>query len=94
MKDFNNDIIKGLYISQYIAAWVVSGGTIDGHDLKGGKHDFMNWLRSLEINNVKLSEADVKRIASFATNGKLELEFSAKRFLEGPLFGDETIKVE
>lgn len=94
MNSFENDIIKNLYISQYVAAWVVSGGTIDGKDLKGGKHEFMKWLRTLVIDGCKLNEAEVRRIASFATNGKLELDFSAKQYLKGPLFGDEDIKVE
>lgn len=72
---FENKQINGYtYATRYIASWTNEGGK-----LRTGKdHDnFYEWLLSLGLN-----EEDAKYIKYLATNGKLELEISAKRFLK------------
>ena len=61
------------YASRFIASWVREGGK-----LRTGKDydDFREWLTSLDLN-----EEDVNHIYFLASNGKLELEISAKKFL-------------
>lgn len=60
--------------SRYIASWYKAGGQF--------RHltdtlDFKDWLRSMD-----LSEDEVQAIANMAVCGKLELEDSAKAFIE------------
>ena len=79
---YENELIKGIYISRYIASWIKSGGQI-GYAARclGQTNNFMNWLRTLVIDGEHLTEDEIWRIYSFATNGKLELEDSAKKFI-------------
>ena len=60
-----------IYISRIIASWKNGGGMIYGNVFK-------KWLESLGIN-----ENDVYDIFRFATNGKLELESSAEKYIIG-----------
>lgn len=70
---FENQIIRGTHATRYIASWIKSGGGLKyGEDID----NFTKWLKSLG-----LSEADVSGIKWIATNGKMELEHSAKQFL-------------
>lgn len=70
---FENKKFNDIHATRYIVSWVRMGG-----QLKYGKDvdDFHNWLLSIGLNE---EEADY--IELLATNGKLELEVSAKAFL-------------
>lgn len=72
---FTNNIINGYtYETRFIMSWIRAGGGLRyGEDID----DFREWLSSLG-----LSEDDVSHIVFLATNGKLELEISAKIFLK------------
>lgn len=78
-----NDYIRGLmridpltginYATRFIASWIRVGGTLNK---PGDLTNFEKWLKSLE-----LSKDDIQYIKFLATNGKLELEEDAKKFL-------------
>ena len=70
---FDNKSINGIYATRYIMSWIRSGGTIRSGK---GLDDFSDWLVSLG-----LSAEDIKVIRFLATNGKMELEYSANQFL-------------
>lgn len=72
---FENKQFEGIYYSRFVASWFKHG--------KGNWRKFRRWLRTLTVNG-KPIPADVEQeIYDFATNGKLELEQSIDRFLEG-----------
>lgn len=72
---FENKKINGYtYATRYIMSWVRAGGIIGLHN--EGVDEFRKWLKTLN-----LKDEDVKYIINLATNGKLELEYSAKKFL-------------
>lgn len=73
MNEFKNAILNGVYASRYIASWLRAGG-----ELKTGKDisDFKKWLKSLG-----LSDEEVHKVWYLATNGKLELQENAKKFI-------------
>lgn len=71
---FENKAIRGIYTSRYIASWVREGGELI--DLKK-KSLFVKWLKRLG-----LDQEEVDYIYNFATNGKMELESDARRFIE------------
>lgn len=79
--EFENKIINGIHCSRYIASWCTAGGKLYGS--RRNNLDFINWLESLIINDRNLTSEEVKYIHDFASNGKLELENSAKEFLKG-----------
>ena len=72
---FKNTQIKGYtYATRYIASWIKVGGKLQcNKDID----DFEKWLKSLN-----LDKGDINKIIFLATNGKLELEVSAKKFLK------------
>jgi len=72
---FENKVINGyIYATRFIASWVRKGGKLRyGEDID----NFHEWLLSLG-----LSEDDANHIKFLATNGKLELEASAQKFLK------------
>ena len=72
---FKNTQIKGYtYATRYIASWIKVGGKLQcSKDID----DFEEWLKSLN-----LDKEDINKIIFLATNGKLELEVSAKKFLK------------
>lgn len=70
---FENKIVNGIHATRYIMSWIRSGGNLRHGE---GIDDFSEWLRSLG-----LSLDDVVDIRLIATNGKMELEHSAKQFL-------------
>ena len=81
MWNWKNDFVKvegkviNIPYSRFVASWILVGGhlkTID--DL----NHFKEWLRSL-----KIDEDDVHNISEMATNGKLELQSSAHKFIYG-----------
>ena len=71
---FENRQINGYtYATRFIASWLREGGKLQyGNDVD----NFEKWLSSLG-----LKEEDITRIRFLATNGKMELETSARQFL-------------
>lgn len=69
--DFENKVSsQGIHYSRYIASWV--------NELRHPeKFSFRQWLSE----ELKLPEEEVKDIYDMYTNGKLELEVSASKFL-------------
>ena len=75
---FENKIYEGIHYSRFIASWVKVGGELKSRNAWLMK----DWLRQLTINDKPIPEEVIMEIYIFATNGKLELQESAKRFLE------------
>lgn len=75
MTRFENKLIRDIYATRYIASWMKMGGDFSRH--RGGRFDFKDWLESLG-----LDKDEVNHIYNLADNGKLELEYSAKKFIE------------
>ena len=72
---FENKAINGYtYATRFIMSWVRSGGKFGTHG--EGYNDFRKWLESLG-----LKTEDIEDIMFLAQNGKLELEISAKNYL-------------
>lgn len=71
---FENRQINGYtYATRFIASWLRKGGQLrTGEDYD----NFYEWLLSLNLN-----EDDANHIKFLASNGKLELETSAMKFL-------------
>ena len=59
-----------VHASRYIASFILAGGNVRSSS-------FNDWLESLEV-----SKDDIHYITELARNGKLELETSAKIFLQ------------
>lgn len=73
--NFKNEFIKGIHTSRYIASW---------HKRYQGAHSnylMKEWLRDLIINGEHLTDEEVTFIRNFDTNGKMELEDDARRWL-------------
>lgn len=72
---FENKVVGGYtYETRYIASWLKAGGSLK----HGGDIDyFREWLLSLNLN-----EDEANHIVFLATNGKLELELSAKIWMK------------
>lgn len=82
----NNDIIHGIYASEYIASWVRNGKTFNNRVGNGTRREshrrqFIDWLKWITVNGSKLTEEEIQRITFLADNGKLELEESIKHYL-------------
>ena len=75
MDMFENKAINGyVYATRFIASWIKVGGQLrTGKDIE----DFKDWLKSIG----EVSEDGIDHIVYLATNGRLELEDHAKRFL-------------
>ena len=63
---------NGIHFSRYIVSWKRMGGKIYGGGL------FEKWLKEKE----QLTDEEIRSIVILATNGKMELESSAKNFME------------
>lgn len=74
---FENKLIKDIHCSRYVASYVRSGGSLSSREA----WRFKGWLKSLVINGENLSDDEVRYIYNYGTNGKLELEENAARFL-------------
>ena len=73
MIEFENGTFNGIYYTRFIASWVRKGGKLEkGRDVA----NFRRWLASLGVDDMAISS-----IIFLATNGKLELESSAEKFL-------------
>jgi len=70
---FDNIFINDIHATRYIVSWFKSGGSLKGQRRNG---EFEQWLISLGVD-----EEDRRYIFELATNGKLELENSAKKFI-------------
>ena len=65
---------NGIFYSRFIASWVRKGGMLKtGHDISM----FRSWLTEIGCD-----DETVDKITFLASNGKLELENSAERFLK------------
>ena len=73
MFEFENGNFNGIFYSRFIASWVRKGGMLKtGHDISM----FRSWLTEIGCD-----DETVDKITFLASNGKLELENSAKKFL-------------
>lgn len=72
---FENKLIRGIHATRYIVSWMKVGGHFGRRDR--GRFDFRDWLESLG-----LTEDEVRYIYNLAENGKLELQNSAKAFMD------------
>lgn len=76
MDSFENKQINGYtYATRFIMSWIRSGGVFNVRGV--GYNDFKQWLKSLG-----LSDDDVTYVVDLAKSGKMELEYSAKKFIE------------
>lgn len=73
---FENKIFEGIHYSRFIISWVKSGGKVT---------HIRSWLRQLTINGKTIPEDVIDEIYDIATNGKMELESNAAKFLEAKL---------
>ena len=74
-KDFENaKTHNGIHYSRYIASWKRKGGKLYTDD----DALFIRWLREKE----QLTEEEISDIRLLVTNGKMELERSAEKFLD------------
>ena len=74
----------GIYYSRIIASWINVGGNIR---TLSDRKAFKKWLTSLEI-----ADEDILQIVDLATNGKLEYEHDAKKFIANLKETDPEIK--
>ena len=74
---FENKLWEGIYYSRFIASYYDAGGVIHGH-----RKQFTDWLMQLLINGKHMPERIANEIYWFATDGKLELETNAAKYLE------------
>ena len=82
MHEFENELIRGIYISRYVGSWLNVSYPIEHTSRSRNKYGlFIAWLRQLVIDGEHLTEDEVWRIYNFATNGKLELQENAKKFV-------------
>lgn len=68
---FENRLIRGIHKSRYCASWMRAVGV-------KFNRGFKEWLKTLVIDGEHLTEDEIQEIWLFATNGKLELQESAK----------------
>ena len=67
---YNNEVFY-VHASRYIASFASVGGNVFNRTLFG------DWLRTLNVD-----EEGIDFITNFASNGKMELEMSARNFLK------------
>lgn len=70
---FENKLINGIHVSRYIASYAK---VCVAKKLKFKMSKFIEWLHLLG-----LKDEDVHYIYNYMTNGKLELENNAEKFL-------------
>lgn len=71
---YKNNKINDVHETRYIVSWLKAGG-----DLRYGENydEFREWLKSLE-----LMDEEIDHVVYLASNGKMELETSAKKFIQ------------
>lgn len=72
---FENQKVRGIHKSRYVASWINSGGM-------RCDHHFIEWLKGLKIDDKHLTANEIQEIYNYARNGKLELEVSARNFFK------------
>ena len=75
---FENKTFEGIHYSRFVASWVIAGGELR----RRNAYILKDWLRTLTINDKPIPEEVIYEIYLYATNGKLELQENAARFLE------------
>ena len=75
LESFENFIVQDYtYASRFIASWLREGGNLR----RGADYElFREWLVSIGV-----TPENARRISNLASNGKLELENMAKKFLK------------
>lgn len=71
---FENKVFEGIHYSRFIASWINKSGV-------GLGRQFIEWLKTLTINGRSIPDNVIREIYNFGTNGKLELEESARNFM-------------
>ena len=72
---FENKSFEGIYYSRFIASWInATGCEID--------YRFKRWLATLTINGKSIPQEVIRDIYNFGTNGKMELEQSARNYIK------------
>lgn len=81
---FENKYFEGIHYSRFIASWYnVGGKRIHSHvDSEKRPNEFVRWLKQIVVNDKHMPEEVINDILEMATNGKLELEVNAARFME------------
>lgn len=74
MYNLDNEIINGIHITRYIASYLRRK---EGFKIL----EFVEWLKTLEINGRHLTDDEVYRIRIIAEDGKLELQELAISFV-------------
>ena len=73
---FENKTFEDIHYSRFIASWIRAGG-------KKCNYRFEDWLKTLTINGKAIPDEIVKEIVDLGSNGKMELEHVAEKFLKG-----------
>lgn len=73
MDEWTNKQYEHIYYSRFIASWAKEGGSMNWM--------FKEWLKTITINGNHLPDDVVEEIYFLGTNGKLELEESAKYYI-------------
>lgn len=85
---FENKLVKNIHKSRYVASWVNAGGAFGHYSKKTGRFisdggdEFQKWLGTLIIDGEHLTDEEILDICTYATNGKFELQNSARDFLK------------
>ena len=69
---FENKVYEGIHYSRFVASFSKKGVV---------NYKFRKWLEQLIINGKPIPEDVIDEIYNYGTNGKLELETAAFRFL-------------
>ncbi len=77
---WENEFIKGIRMSRYLASWIIAGG--DWHDENG----FIEWMMNIPFEKEDgsisyISEGDAVDTYNIMTCGKCELETWAREYL-------------
>jgi len=75
MWNFENDTVRGIHYSRFVASWVKICRW--NKVMPYFNEEFMDWLKSLG-----LPERDIINIRDMADDGKLELELSVEKYLK------------
>lgn len=74
--EWENKLYEGIHYSRFIVSYAKEGGDL------GKRRKFEEWLRTLVINGKHIPEEVIDEISFIASNGKFELENSAREFLK------------
>lgn len=74
MNEWENKQFEGIHYTRFIMSWV----NATGRPVNGNRKKFNKWLRGLTINGKSIPEEVIDEIYFIGSNGKLELERSAR----------------